>query len=87
MRFHTLDGRAIEKFQRARNDLIFDDRRDGGRRRRHLVEEAQQGLFALRSRYQLQDNCGNDAQHALGTNEEILECETSHIFDAFISGL
>ncbi len=78
-------GHAIEKLERARNDARRDDRGDrvGGVLDR--VVERQHRPARRRPRHELEQHLGDDAERALGADEQVLERVAGDVLDARVA--
>ena len=78
-------GLAVEELEGAGNDLLFDDLRDGPRRCLHRVKGSKEGPARFGSRDELEEDLGDDAEGALGPDEEILHRVAGDVFNALRS--
>ena len=80
------DGRAVQKLQRAGDDLRGDDVGHRLRGLVHLREGGHHGALGRRLGDQLEQNLGDHAQRAFRADEQVLERIAGDVLDALVAG-
>ncbi len=79
----AFDGRIVHDLHGRGNDFGCDDIGNGCPGGAGVLEIGQQSPFSLRRRDQLEGRLGDNAECTFTADQQVLECVTGNILDAF----